>query len=76
MSPGDVVLRVDPTRCVGYGACAGILPDWITTDDWGYPIIDSRPLPAALLPYAARAVHMCPGMALRLEGSSSRLRAM
>ena len=32
-------LRVDPIACTGHGACAELLPEMITLDDWGYPIL-------------------------------------
>ena len=28
------------TKCAGRGICAELLPERITLDDWGYPIID------------------------------------
>lgn len=59
-------LVLDPTACDGYGSCAALLPEWITTDEWGYPIVPRRPLPDQLLPLARRAVKACPRLALRL----------
>ena len=38
-------LVVDPIACVGHGLCVDLFPEWITYDDWGYPIIDPRPVP-------------------------------
>jgi ferredoxin len=60
-------LRVDPIACDGHGLCAELLPEWIQLDDWGFPIVDRRPLPAGLAPHARRAVRECPKLALRLE---------
>jgi ferredoxin len=60
-------VRVDIIKCDGHGYCAEILPERITLDDWGYPIIDGTPLTEALLPLARRAVNACPLLALRLE---------
>ena len=59
-------LVVDPTACDGYGSCAELLPEWITTDEWGYPIVPPGPLPEQLLPLARRAVKACPRLALSL----------
>jgi len=59
-------LKVDPTRCNGYGLCAGLVPERIVRDDWGYPIVDARPIPAHLVPFAKRAVRECPLAALSL----------
>ena len=60
-------VSVDPIRCDGHGMCAELLPERITLDDWGYPIVDETPLPEHLLPHARRAVAACPVLALRLE---------
>jgi ferredoxin len=47
--------------------CAELLPERITLDDWGYPIIEGRPVSAELVELARRAVAACPTAALRLE---------
>jgi ferredoxin len=60
-------LRVDPLLCDAYGHCAELLPEAITLDEWGYPIIAPGPLPEDLLADARRAVSACPKLALRLE---------
>lgn len=60
-------LVVDPVACDGYGSCCELLPEWITADEWGYPIIRSDSVPAGLLPLAKRAVKACPRLALVLE---------
>jgi ferredoxin len=59
-------LRVDPIACTGHGLCAELLPEWIALDDWGYPIINSEPVPAPLLDHARRAADACPKLALLL----------
>ena len=61
------VLRLDPIRCDGYGMCAELLPELITLDDWGYPVIAPGPIPDRLLDHARRAVDVCPVLALRLQ---------
>ena len=38
-------LVVNPITCVGHGICAELLPERITLDPWGYPIIDPTPIP-------------------------------
>ncbi|MGH9122997.1 MAG: ferredoxin [Acidimicrobiales bacterium] len=60
-------LRVNPILCDGRGLCAELLPEVITLDDWGYPIVPSDPLPRDLMGHARRAVANCPTMALLLE---------
>jgi ferredoxin len=59
-------LRVDPIACDAHGLCAELFPEWIELDDWGYPIIDQRPVPASLEEHAKRAVKECPKLALFL----------
>ena len=60
-------LRVDPVACDAFGYCAELLPEHITLDEWGYPIVDGRPVAPALVGMARRAVRDCPRRALRLE---------
>ena len=60
-------LRLDPTRCDGLGYCAEIVPELVTLDDWGYPIVDKRPIhEGRMLRLASRAVAQCPRVALDL----------
>jgi ferredoxin len=58
-------LRVDPIACDGHGICAELFPEWIRLDDWGYPIVDPRPVPPGLEEHAQRAIKECPTLALR-----------
>ena len=67
MSKSTYLLRVDPIACDGHGLCAELLPERITLDDWGYPIVDGTPIDGALLAHARRAADACPVLALRLE---------
>jgi ferredoxin len=67
-------LRVDPIACDAHGVCAELFPEFISLDDWGYPIVDGQEIPAALLAHARRAVNACPKVALHLEQVKSRAR--
>ena len=58
-------LRVDPIACDGRGVCAELLPELITLDDWGFPIIHGD-VPASLRSEAAEAARLCPKLALWL----------
>jgi ferredoxin len=49
-------LRVNPTACTGHGLCAELLPERVTLDEWGYPVISAEPVPAQLARAARRAV--------------------
>lgn len=66
------VLRLDPIVCDGHGLCAELFPEWIKRDDWGYPMIDARPIPPSLEAHARRAVKECPVLALRLSAARQR----
>lgn len=64
-------LRVNPTLCEGYGYCAEIVPELITVDDWGYPIVSRREIDTDdLMRLARRAVATCPRLALLIEEST------
>ena len=63
-------LRVNPIACTAHGVCAELLPELITLDEWGYPIIGPRPIPPALDREARRAAAACPTLALSLSRAS------
>jgi ferredoxin len=58
-------LRVDWPVCEGRGLCFELLPELITLDEWGFPIISGE-VTADLADAAQRAVRACPRMAIRL----------
>jgi ferredoxin len=61
-------LRVNPVLCRGFGYCAEIVPELISRDDWGYPILNPDAIDAdGLLHLARKAVAVCPQVALLLE---------
>ena len=60
------VLRLNPVACAGHGACAELLPELISLDEWGYPVLAPGPVPAGLARRARRAVAACPALALAL----------
>jgi ferredoxin len=65
-------LSVNPIACSGHGMCAELLPELISTDEWGYPVISGEPVPPRLLRQARRAVTDCPALALRLAPAPDR----
>jgi ferredoxin len=67
------VLRIliDPVACDAYGYCAELLPEAVSLDEWGYPIVDGRPLPPQLVGAARRAARDCPRRAITLRESTS-----
>ena len=64
-------LRVNPIQCTGHGVCAELLPELVTLDEWGYPIVERRPLPPGLERAARKAVAACPVLALKLVSSGT-----
>lgn len=60
---------VDIIRCDGHGYCAELVPERISLDDWGYPIVDPTPMTADILAHARRAVAECPLLAVRIVES-------
>lgn len=65
MTTAAVPLRIDWTRCDGHGLCAALLPQAISRDEWGYPIIDQARLDQQPASAVARTVACCPALALR-----------
>ncbi|MFI5041404.1 MAG: ferredoxin [Acidimicrobiales bacterium] len=63
---------VNPIACVAHGVCAELFPERITLDEWGYPIIDPRPIPEHLVEHARRAVAACPTLALVMGQAAPR----
>jgi ferredoxin len=59
-------ITIDPVLCDAYGYCAELLPEAIVPDEWGYPIVDGRPLPPELVGVAKRAARDCPRRAISL----------
>ena len=60
-------VRVNPIACEAHGMCAELLPERITLDQWGYPVVDETPVRGAELEHAIRAARACPTLALLLE---------
>jgi ferredoxin len=65
-------LRVNPIACEAHGMCAELLPERITLDEWGYPVIDEEPLSHEVLEHARRAAQACPTFALLLKRERGR----
>jgi ferredoxin len=65
--PRPAQLRVNPIACSGHGLCAELLPELVSLDEWGYPLIAGQPVPSRLVRQARRAVTDCPALALRLD---------
>jgi len=55
--------------------CAELLPERITLDEWGYPLIDGSPLEGEQVEHAVRAAQACPTFALLIERDRGRARS-
>jgi ferredoxin len=67
MSRETTRLRVNPIACSGHGVCAELLPELVTLDEWGYPVLaGDGAVPLWLMREARRAVTDCPALALTL----------
>lgn len=60
-------LRVDFIACDGAGLCAELLPELISRDEWGYPVVTDAVVPKRLRGHARKAVALCPKLALHFE---------
>jgi ferredoxin len=67
-------LRVNPIKCTAHGMCAELLPEFIALDPWGYPIVPDEPVPDELSGLAARAVAVCPMLALLITKDTAQRR--
>jgi ferredoxin len=70
----SAVVKVNPIACEAYGYCAELLPELVTLDEWGYPVVDGRPVPPYLIELARRAAKECPRRAFLVERSAQRAR--
>lgn len=73
-------ITIDPAACDGFGFCAEILPEALTLDEWGFPIVREGEVPERLMTTARKAVKFCPRRALTLtksvkNGQRKRVRA-
>jgi ferredoxin len=65
-------IRVNPAVCDGFGFCCEILPEVISRDEWGFPVLGEGTVAPGLRRAAERAVAFCPRKALQLESSGRR----
>jgi ferredoxin len=58
-------LRVDATKCEGYGKCVDVMPDLFVLDDWGYASIEGTGVvPEGQEDLARQAIAVCPAFAI------------
>jgi ferredoxin len=58
-------LRVDWPACRARGLCGELLPELVSLDEWGFPLVEGE-LSESLIAAAREAVRMCPRLALRI----------
>ncbi|MFC0539983.1 ferredoxin [Kutzneria chonburiensis] len=63
-------LHINWIACDGRGLCAELLPELISTDPWGYPLITDATVPDHLEEHARRAARLCPRLAISLKAVS------
>jgi ferredoxin len=56
-------LVIDWTRCDGHGLCAALLPEHISRDEWGFPVLHTTGFADR---DARRVAAACPALALRV----------
>lgn len=64
-------LRVDWPACKAHGLCAELLPEVVSLDEWGFPVVH-EPVKSHVLEMARTAVKACPTLALRLTQEPPR----
>ena len=60
-------VQVDWTRCDGHGLCSRLLPELVSLDEWGFPVLAATDVDDELLGPARLAARSCPALALRVE---------
>jgi ferredoxin len=68
----SATVRINPIACEAHGMCAELLPERVSLDEWGYPILDGRPLSASELEHAIRAARACPTFAVLVQRGARR----
>ena len=64
-------LRLNPIQCAAPGLCAELLPEQVSLDEWGYPILEDARIAPELIRHARRAAKACPTLALALKADPS-----
>lgn len=64
-------VRVDPTKCQGYGVCIELAPHNFVRDDWGLVQAAKDDIESDDLPAVVSAVSQCPISAIRWLGDEN-----
>ena len=58
-------VKIDSTKCSGYGVCAGICPSVFKLDEFGFPTLsDGGTVPSTEEARVAKAISECPEHAI------------
>ena len=60
-------VQIDWRRCRGHGVCSAALPELVSLDEWGYPVLAGHEVPEELRDAGRLAQVTCPAAALRLR---------
>ncbi|MEZ5185443.1 MAG: ferredoxin [Candidatus Nanopelagicales bacterium] len=60
-------VEIDWRRCRGHGACSAALPELVSLDQHGYPVISDPQVPEELAGAARAGQWTCPAAALRVR---------
>jgi ferredoxin len=58
-------VTIDWRRCRGHGVCAAALPEVVSLDQWGFPVVLDAEVPEGSDDAARLAQATCPAAALR-----------
>ena len=62
-------ITINPAICDGFGYCAEMLPEVLSLDEWGFPIIGEGEIPEQLWAPPSRRCSSVRGRALRLQAT-------
>lgn len=65
----SAALDIDRVRCDGHGVCRALLPERVSLDEWGFPILHDLHVDDDVMSETRRAVAACPSLALRLTNT-------
>lgn len=61
------LLKMDRSRCCGYGMCADLCPEVFSLDENGFVVANMDAIPDHLLESAQEAAYCCPEEVIAIE---------
>ena len=68
----QTTIRIDWKSCDARGLCAELVPELISLDEWGFPVVTPGPVPEELVAHVKRAVASCPTLAMHVMRTAPR----